>query len=1049
MKSYLLLFFSISTLLFSKAQTPTLVKDITPGNSSTIFGQNGSNPSGVIVNNTLFAVINFGLWKSDGTEAGTSILKNFSYPSELVGLAKAGNTVFFTEYLSSTNVRLWKTDGTIAGTVVVSNVAGILISATEMNGVLYFVCSNSSSITELWRSDGTAAGTYMIKNTNQYGWNFNTMVAMNNSLYFVANDSSTGTELWKTDGTIANTQIVKDIYVGSNSSNPVNLYNLNGILFFSAQASNFNTELWRTDGTETGTELIKDISLFGGSYPNNFQSINDKLIFSANNGSNGREIWVSDGTNANTFLLKDIFSGYESGYLQGFSVQINSINGAALFMANDGVNGYSLWKTDGTSNGTVLVKDLVPGYNDDINIFNLFIYKTLNQVYFSVTNNSNYDDLWQSDGTTNGTFTVNSLNNNLEFYLKNSSLMNSNTSGNNFFFPAYDKQGGIELWKTDGTPSGLLRVKDISTGGYQSSDVRKLSSINGYTFFTANNIINGTELWRTDGTTANTQLFKDFTVGFNNSGNTEFGFMTLFKNQLYIQTNIGNIWRTDGTQFSLFKSFPGTGALLSYPSLVIGDNMFFVNTENINGNYIGYELFKTDGTTTSLVKDISSGNYSSSYPEKFCNLNGTLIFTADDGINGRELWKSDGTESGTVLIKNISSGANSTNFNEMMSANGLIYFMTDNYSKLWRSDGTEAGTFLLHNAGTNYMGSGSKSMFSFNNKIYFIGFEAAYDGELWESDGTIAGTKLTKNISPSSGSYPFGFVELNGTMYFHANYQFWKSDGTANGTALFSSNLVPFNLYNANGTLYFSASSNGYGNELWQSDGTAIGTKLVADLNAGNNSSNPNSFHLSDTDKLYFLAENTVSGVELYVRLSCTQNFNLTTSDNYSSGTTIKKEANTSITAINKISIGANVKYDAGKYVLLNAGFEANEGSVFKAYIDGCNNDEPSLSTSNKPVFTTENVKDLTKNYPTFHEFLNLPQNTTLRVAYLTAQSEKELFEKNKMPLQSKPTEKPIAEPAPISYYIIETGLKDAMTDYKLVLKIGDKEYSSTLQKKL
>lgn len=1033
----------ISTLTF--AQTPTLVKDITPSNISSNFGSNGSNPSGVVVNNTLFAIINFGLWKSDGTESGSTLLKSFNYPSELVGISKAGNVVYFTEYLSSTNVRLWKSDGTVAGTVVVANVSGGIINSIQMNGILYFVCSNSSSITELWRSDGTETGTYMVKNTNQYGWNFNKLEVIGNTLFFVVNSPSTGFELWKSDGTIANTQIVKDIFVGNESSNPQNLLAVNGILYFSAQNASYDYELWRSDGTETGTYLVKNINPYYSSNPSNFQTVNNLLVFSAYDVTHGGEIWVSDGTTTNTFLLKDIYPGSQTGYQQGYIAQLSSINGAALFMANDGINGLSLWKTDGTANGTFMVKDLVPGNNDNFNIFNIFTYQTLNQVYFSVVNDSNYDDLWQSDGTTNGTFKVNSLNNNVVFYLKNSSIMVNNTTGNNFFFPAYDKEAGIELWKTDGTPSGLLRVKDISTGGSQSSNIKKLSSINGYTFFSANNIINGNELWRTDGTTTNTELFRDFTIGFNNSGNTEFGFMTLFKNQLYIQTNIGNIWRTDGTQFSLFKSFPGSGALGSYPSIAIGDNMFFVNTDNLNDHYYGYELFKTDGVNTSLVKDINTGNFADSFPEKFCDVNGTLFFTANDGINGRELWKSDGTESGTVLIKNISSGANSTNFNEMISANGLVFFMTDNYSKLWRSDGTESGTYQLYDAG-NYMGS----MFSFNNKIYFAGFETAYDGELWESDGTSTGTKLTKNISPAYGSFPFGFVELNGTMYFNANSQFWKSDGTSNGTVLVSSAVSPYNLYNANGVLYFSAYSNNNGTELWQSDGTIAGTSLVADLNAGGNSSNPNNFHLSDTGKLFFLAENnTTTGIELFVRLSCIQNFTLASSDNYPNGTTIKKEANISINATNKVESGANVKYDAGKYINLNAGFEAKEGSIFKAYIDGCNNDEPNLAASKKQIFNVDNVKDLTKNYPTFNDFINLPENTTLRTAYSIAKGEKELFEKNKLLIQNTPTQKPISEPTSISYYITETGQKDAVANYKLVLKIGDKEYSNTLQKKL
>lgn len=1038
-------FFLLTLLIFSFrvfSQTPTLLKDLTPSNPSTRFGQNGTNQSGIIVNNNLFTIIENALWISDGTPFGTNVLKN-DFQNQLLGLTKAGNIVFFSELISSTVSKLWKSDGTINGTVEVANISAPIYSAVEMNGILYFV-AQYGSISELWRSDGTISGTYLLKTINIYGGDYTILKVMGNTLFFQASETSTGLELWKTDGTVANTQIVKDIFQGNGSSSPSNFASMNGILYFRAENGPNNRELWRSDGTDVGTYLLKDI-VNGSSYPSVLEVVDNKLIFSAYD-NNGLELWVSDGTTNGTLLLKDIFPGNQSGYLERY-INRQSIHGSVLFIANDGINGYSLWKTDGTANGTVMVKDIISGNNTDQNAFNIFIYGTQNKVYFSVINNLNYDDLWQTDGTENGTFKVNSLNSNLEFYLKNSSLMSSNPSGNNFYFTAYDKEAGVELWKTDGTPNGLLKVKDITIGGNQPSYVQNLRSINGHTFFTADNIINGNELWRTDGTTANTELFKDFTIGYEYSGNTFFGFMTKFKNELYIQTNYGKIWRTDGSQISLFKSFPITTNVQSYPSIVIGDNLFFANFDYINGNFTGFELFKTDGVNTTLVKNINPVNFAESLPENFCNLNGTLYFSANDGTNGRELWKSDGTETGTVLVKNITSGANSTNFNEIISANGLIFFMTDNYSKLWRSDGSDSGTFLLHDAGTNNMGNGANAMINFNNKVFFKGFEVGNDGELWESDGTIAGTKLTKNINPNFGSYPAAFVEFEGLLYFAADSQLWKSDGTNNGTVLVSSALSPYSLYSTDGTLYINAWSNNQGNELWESDGTTIGTTLVADLNPGSNSSNPNTLHLSDNGKLFFVANNGISGEELFVRTACTPNFNLTSTENYPNGTALKKEAKNFISATNKVENGAKIKYDAGKYVVLNAGFEAKQGSVFKAYIDGCTTDEPNSAATNSLNFNANNAVDLTKNYPSLNDFLSLPENSAIKTAYLIAKNEKDNYETNKLTESKNLQLKPASAPTSPTYYIIETGKKNGLTEYILKMKIGEIEFSSTLQK--
>src|SRR5690606_31603268 len=87
-------------------------------------------------------------------------------------------------------------------------------------------------------------------------------------------------------------------------------------------------------------------------------------------------------------------------------------------------------------------------------------------------------------------------------------------------------------------------------------------------------------------------------------------------------------------------------------------NGFFYFFANNGTN--GYELWKSDGTEsgTTIVKDIWIGSNSSANSLKGSTLNNIIIFEANDGINGTELWKSDGTEAGTSMVKNI----NNTNF---------------------------------------------------------------------------------------------------------------------------------------------------------------------------------------------------------------------------------------------------------------------------------------------------------------------------------------------------------------------------------------------------
>src|SRR4051812_18718768 len=70
-------------------------------------------------------------------------------------------------------------------------------------------------------------------------------------------------------------------------------------------------------------------------------------------------------------------------------------------------------------------------------------------------------------------------------------------------------------------------------------------------------------------------------------------------------------------------------------------------------NQPNFELWVTDGTPggTVMLKDFHAP--AGSRPQNFTDVNGTMFFTAEDASNGRELWKSDGTPGGTVLVKNI------------------------------------------------------------------------------------------------------------------------------------------------------------------------------------------------------------------------------------------------------------------------------------------------------------------------------------------------------------------------------------------------------------
>ena len=80
------------------------------------------------------------------------------------------------------------------------------------------------------------------------------------------------------------------------------------------------------------------------------------------------------------------------------------------------------------------------------------------------------------------------------------------------------------------------------------------------------------------------------------------------------------------------------------------------------------------------------------------NVDGTLYFEASNATDGFELWKSDGTAAGTVMVKDINPGPDGSNPSDLTNVNGTLYFEANdgpNGAELWKSDGTAAGTVMV------------------------------------------------------------------------------------------------------------------------------------------------------------------------------------------------------------------------------------------------------------------------------------------------------------------------------------------------------------------
>ena len=406
-------------------------------------------------------------------------------------------------------------------------------------------------------------------------------------------------------------------------------------LYFAASDGIHGVELWKLDNTTGIAAMVKDIRPGGSSGLDgrfsNLTAIGNSLYFEANDGLNGAELWQSDGTTAGTSMLANINPGASAGS----TVRNLTVLGTTLyFTANDGTNGYELWKLDTTTGIAAIVKDIHPGVVGS-NPFELVVMGGI--LYFTASDGTNGVELWKSDGTALGTDIVQNIN----LGAASSSPSSLTVVGTMLYFSATNSASDTELWKSDGTAAGTSMVANINPGGASSSLPEQLTAIDTTLYFTANDGSNGRELWKSDGTAGGTTMVKDIDLGV---------------------TGIGPV------------------------SLVASANLlYFVADDSVNGA----ELWKSDGTTTgtAMVKDIHTGSlpgyygyyhWLTGYYVSLLVVDNTLFFAATDGSNGVELWQSDGTEAGTLMVADINPGVASSSPGNLTVAGGKLFFTAIN-----------------------------------------------------------------------------------------------------------------------------------------------------------------------------------------------------------------------------------------------------------------------------------------------------------------------------------------------------------------------------------
>jgi ELWxxDGT repeat protein len=811
------------------------------------------------------------LWVTDGTAAGTQLIKDFTPGLNGTELAFAvlGNQLLIYVPRSSfvqqlPYYELWTSDGTPGGTVLLQetlpSLAPVSVSPVACGEKVFALTGEDA----LWMTDGTSPGSFLFTppGLDSLLPEDGTACA-NGTLFFFAN-SDGRPALWASDGTAAGTRFVRDFESlgvhfppwdsGLKGPTDAILAAVGGTVFFSANDGLLGAELWKSDGTAWGTVPVKDIHPFWGSDPSHLTPVGALLYFTAYDELHGQELWKSDGTGEGTVLVTDLAPGQENSWPR----LLTALGDKVLFAANAPGSWNDLFISDGTEVGTVLLGSGAVSEEVQPAVVG-------SRAFFAAQDYSP----WTSDGTVAGTVPV-SPGTGLEF----PSWFTA--QGHQLLFAAETPSSGRQLWTADLAGVGAQPITEF--GPTSSSLAEPLADVGGKLFFSTRRWPEGLALWTSEGTEQGTLPVKTFGPQLIGTPRKH----AVVGNTLFF-SSYTELWRSDGTEAGTFRLHGSISAPLEATDTQLAGTVFFAGHDATHG----VELWTSDGTAagTALLKDINPSGRS--FPSEMTRVGNALFFVADDGAQGTELWKTDGTAAGTVLVKDILPGKRSSAPESLVAVGNTLFFLASDASswrELWKSDGTPQGTVRVRSVPPSPNPSYS-SLVALGNTLYFFATDAAHGRELWKSDGSDAGTVRVTDLQPGPASSVPGILDnqsrlfvIGGTLYFMADdglhgLELWKSDGTPGGTALVRditpgpqgrdsdrTRLVPVG---SGGAFAFATSDGVHGVELWKSDGTAAGTQQVADVAVGARSASPGGLLVSGS-RLFFVADDLEHGRELW-----------------------------------------------------------------------------------------------------------------------------------------------------------------------------------------
>ncbi|HYI10053.1 MAG TPA: ELWxxDGT repeat protein [Thermoanaerobaculia bacterium] len=718
---------------------PRRLAEIRPGQPRTT----SFRPAG----NTLYAGTEAGLWKTDGTAAGTVQLT--SVGASRLTLFK--NRIYFAG-IDAAGSELWTTDGTVAGTHTVADLNpgsastfGTFSSIVALDDRLVFMGVNG----ELGSSDGTAGGTRILR-TGSEPVDFTSLTVLNGTAYFAFNGDgeADGLDLWRSDGTDAGTRKIRD-------------FAPDGVLRFSIVAGATRvyfvareeaTALFQSDGTTEGTRPVIDLSFSGGTV---LSTVGDRVFFTYDDGLHGREPWTSDGTAAGTHMIANLAAEAAGS---SYPRELVAGDGRLFFVAQSDERDFSIWSTDGSAQETKLAMER------DSETGELTPLAALGDTLYVKLRGS---ELWKIAGEPGTEVLVKDFKpGNIFAQIRSATVIDGR------LFLHVEDGSGTEVWTTDGTTQGTVKLTDIP-----SSAPTGLTALAGEIYTISGNGV----LYGLGSTPAETRR-----IARTEETTSVWAPVIPFQGALYLfaeaqRTSESILWRFSGSpaDATVVKRFD-TNVIVRPWAATAGERLLFTWQESSSHTN---QLWSTDGTPegTAMLREFFAGPAFTSFTRPV-SLGDRVVFGVDDGIHGIEPWVSDGTPEGTLLLRDIHP-SDSSQPSEFIVADDVAYFSaTDDQlgHELWRTDGTPGGTQLVADLAPGSDSSLPAGMTRVGDVLYFSATTNETGRELWAyplpPTATVAIDDVRAHDSHVQAAIP---VRLTRPSSARVTVRYATADGTA------------------------------------------------------------------------------------------------------------------------------------------------------------------------------------------------------------------------------------------------------------------------------